>query len=147
MKPFEAWLLLRWKPLMRQQRLSQKKRQEPRRQCVSRQEPGNESGIATTRREIRERLGCGATVLRVHLERLCRWEYVIPQSSGRGTMAKYQLLFNGRGYEGQPTFCGLVDVSKLTDKCMYDEQLGGGKRPVGSPLAGALRGYIKSASH
>jgi DNA primase len=74
----------------------------------------NESEIRFTRREIRERLGWGATVLRVHLERLCRWEYVVPQSSGRGALAKYQLLFNGRGYEGQPTFCGLVDASKLT---------------------------------
>ncbi len=73
-----------------------------------------EAEVRFTRREIRERLGWGATVLRVHLERLCRWEYVVPQSSGRGNLAKYQLLFNGRGYEGQPTFCGLVDASKLT---------------------------------
>ena len=73
----------------------------------------SEAEVRFTRREIRERLGWGATVLRVHLERLCRWEYVIPQSSGRGALAKYQLLFSGRGYEGQPTFCGLVEASKL----------------------------------
>ena len=72
-----------------------------------------EAEVRFTRREIRERLGWGATVLRVHLERLCRWEYVVPQSSGRGTLAKYQLLFSSRGYEGQPTFCGLVEASKL----------------------------------
>jgi len=72
-----------------------------------------EAEIRFTRREIRERLGCGATVLRVHLERLCRWEYVVPHGSGRGTLAKYQLLFSGRGYEGQPTLCGLVDASQL----------------------------------
>ena len=84
-----------------------------------------EAEVRFTRREIRERLGCGATVLRVHLERLCRWEYVVPQSSGRGTLAKYQLLFNGRGYEGQPTFCGLVDASKLTESACTTSNLAG----------------------
>ncbi|TWU02316.1 DNA primase [Stieleria varia] len=76
----------------------------------------HDSEVRFTRRELREHLGWGATQLRTHLERLCRWEYVVPHSSGsRGKLAQYELLFDGQGYEGQPTLCGLADPAKLTD--------------------------------
>jgi hypothetical protein len=81
--------------------------------------------VRFTRRLIREQLGWGATVLRTHLERLCRWEYVIPQASGRGKLAEYCLLFNGRGYEGQPTFCGLVDPARLVEPVPMTDHLAG----------------------
>jgi len=39
-------------------------------------------------------------------------EYVLAhRSSGRGN--EYELLYDGRGREGQPTMCGLIDVNKL----------------------------------
>jgi len=60
-------------------------------------------------------LGWGATQLRNHLERLCRWEYVVPDGGGRGKLVEYHLLYDGRGDEGQPTLCGLIDPSKLRE--------------------------------
>jgi hypothetical protein len=76
----------------------------------------HESEIRFTRRQLRETLGWGTTQLRCHLERLVRWEYVLAHGSGsRGKLAEYELLFDGRGYEGQPTLCGLTDPSKLEE--------------------------------
>jgi hypothetical protein len=76
----------------------------------------HEDEVRFTRRELREQLGWGATQLRTHLERLVRWEYVVAHGrGGRGKLAQYELLFDGRGYEGQPTYCGLVDPSTLDD--------------------------------
>jgi hypothetical protein len=49
------------------------------------------------------------------LERLCRWEYVIAHGGGRGKLTEYELFYDGRGYEGQPTVCGLVDPSTLSE--------------------------------
>ena len=55
----------------------------------------------------------GDLTLRIHLERLCRWEYVVAHGGGRGKLTEYELLYDGRGYEGQPTLCGLVDPATL----------------------------------
>ena len=68
-----------------------------------------------TRRFIRERLKWGATQLRIHLDRLADMEYVIVHSSGRGKVSTYELLFDGRGREGELTLCGLIDPSTLVD--------------------------------
>jgi hypothetical protein len=70
--------------------------------------------VRFTRRQIREQLGWGS-VLRTHIERLCRWEYVVAHGGGRGKLTEYELLYDGRGYEGQPTVCGLVDPAKLSE--------------------------------
>jgi hypothetical protein len=74
----------------------------------------HESEIRFTRRQIREHLGWGSA-LRTHLDRLCRWEYVLVHGGGRGKLTEYELLYDGRGYEGQPTLCGLKDPGTLTD--------------------------------
>jgi hypothetical protein len=42
-------------------------------------------------------------------------EYVIVHSSGRGKVSTYELLFDGRGREGELTLCGLIDPSTLVD--------------------------------
>ena len=68
-----------------------------------------------TRRFLRERLKWGATQLRIHLDRLADMEYVIVHSSGRGKVSTYELLFDGRGREGELTLCGLIDPSTLVD--------------------------------
>lgn len=76
----------------------------------------SECDVLFTRRELREQLGWGATQLRIHLERLCRWEYVVPHGNGgRGKLTQYELLFDGRGYEGQRTVCGLADPETLAE--------------------------------
>jgi len=71
--------------------------------------------VLFTRRQARETLGWSATPMRVHLERLCRDEYVLPHGGGNGRLARYSLLFDGRGREGEPAFTGLVDPASLKD--------------------------------
>jgi len=65
-----------------------------------------------TRRMIRESLGWGQTALKKHLERLAEMEYLLSQRSG-SRRCEYELIYDGRGREGQPTMCGLIDVTKL----------------------------------
>jgi len=65
-----------------------------------------------TRRDIREALGWNQTALRKHVERLIEMEYMLVHR-GAGRRVEYELMYDGRGREGQPTMCGLLDVSKL----------------------------------
>jgi len=65
-----------------------------------------------TRRMIREAVGWNQTALKKHLDRLMEMEYVISHRGG-GRRIEYELLYDGRGREGQPTMCGLIDVTKL----------------------------------
>ena len=39
-------------------------------------------------------------------------EYIIVHRAG-SRMCEYELLYDGRGREGQPTLCGLLDPAKL----------------------------------
>jgi hypothetical protein len=71
--------------------------------------------VQFTRREAREALGWSASPMRIHLERLCRHEYVVGHGGGNGKLYRYSLLYDGRGREGQPTFTGLIDSSSLTE--------------------------------
>jgi DNA primase len=68
-----------------------------------------------TRRFLRENLKWGATQLRIHLDRLVEMEYVLVHIAGRGKVTQYELLFDGRGREGELTLCGLIDPSTLVD--------------------------------
>jgi hypothetical protein len=70
--------------------------------------------IRFTRRQIREQLGWGATALRVHLDRLCAWEYVVAHGGGRGRLIRYELLQENSGDTDHRTVCGLADPNKLT---------------------------------
>jgi len=65
-----------------------------------------------TRRMVRESIGWNQTALKKHLDRLLEMEYVIPHR-GEGRRVQYELLYDGRGREGQPTMCGLIDAAKL----------------------------------
>ncbi|TWU62310.1 DNA primase [Crateriforma conspicua] len=65
-----------------------------------------------TRRFIRERLGWGQTQVKLHVDRLIEMEYVLAHRVS-GRHVEYELLYDGRGREGQPTMCGLIDVTKL----------------------------------
>jgi hypothetical protein len=65
-----------------------------------------------TRRQLREALGWSQTALKRHLERLLEMEFVIGHRAGARS-SEYELLYDGRGREGQPTLCGLIDPSKL----------------------------------
>ncbi len=78
-----------------------------------------------TRRLIREQLGWGQTQLKLHLDRLLEMEYVLTHRNG-GRRLEYELLYDGGGREGQPTMCGLIDVSKLTGNSKPTEDPGKG---------------------
>ena len=80
-------------------------------ECKSQKLKQNE--FRFTRRFIRESLGWSQTALRKHIERLLEMEYMIPHRDG-GRRTQYELLYDGRGREGQPTMCGLIDVKKLS---------------------------------
>ncbi len=66
-----------------------------------------------TRRMVRESIGWSQTALKKHIERLMEMEYVLPHRAG-SRRVEYELIYDGRGREGQPTMCGLIDVTKLT---------------------------------
>jgi hypothetical protein len=77
-----------------------------------------------TRREVREHTGWGNTQLKIHLRRLEDLEYLIVHSGGPGRRMVYELLYDGRGSEGQRRLLGLLDVDQLT-KCTYDSNRSG----------------------
>ena len=93
-----------------------------------------------TRRFLRERLKWGATQLRIHLDRLEEMEYVLIHIAGRGKVTQYELLFDGRGREGELTLCGLIDPSTLVDPQSRsperkDSQIGSSSTiPLSGPL-------------
>ena len=70
--------------------------------------------IRFTRRELREALGWGQTQLKLHLDRLAQYEYVHVHS-GPGRTLQYELRFDGRGREGEPTLYGLTDPASLVE--------------------------------
>ena len=82
-----------------------------RTQCE--QQQLKQSEYRFTRRFVRENLGWGQTQVKLHIDRLMEMEYVI-QHRGSGRRVEYELLYDGRGREGQPTMCGLIDLTKLT---------------------------------
>ena len=82
-----------------------------RKECEAQKLQQNE--YLFTRRFMRERLGWGQTQIKLHVDRLIEMEYVLPHRGG-GRHVQYELLYDGRGREGQPTMCGLIDVAKLT---------------------------------
>jgi len=84
-----------------------------RKECESQQI--EQAQYRFTRRFLREHLRWGATQLRIHLDRLVEMEYVLVHVGGRGKVTQYELLFDGRGREGELTLCGLIDPSTLVD--------------------------------
>jgi hypothetical protein len=68
--------------------------------------------VRFTRRQLRESLAWSQTQLKLHLDRLAQYEYVHVHS-GPGRTLQYQLRFDGRGREGEPTLYGLSDPSSL----------------------------------
>lgn len=76
-----------------------------------------------SRREVRDCLGWGDTQLKVHLARLVDLEYILTHRGGRGQRFVYELLYDGRGQNGEPFLPCLIDVEKL--KARYDPDRSG----------------------
>jgi len=70
-----------------------------------------QSEVRFTRKQIRDRYGWGQTQLKLHLDKLVEMEYVMAHKTG-ARLVEYELLYDGRGREGQPTLPGLIDPSK-----------------------------------
>jgi DNA primase catalytic core len=102
-----------------------------------------------TRRAVRERIGWGNTQLKVHLHRLEEMEYVIAHH-GRGNQCSvYELLYDGRGKDGEPFMCGLLDVEKLRtydgERSGSEAERSGSGRPAVGPWPVGGRGAVGSS--
>jgi DNA primase len=86
-----------------------------------------------TRKTVRGATGWGDTQLKIHLRRLVDLEHLVVHRSGRGHA--YELVYDGRGRDGQRFLAGLLDPEKLVDA----ERSGSGRPSVG-PASGAGRG-------
>ena len=89
-----------------------------------------------TRREVREYGSWSYEQLRVHLERLVNLEYLLVHRGGRGQQFVYELLYDGKGQDGNPFLMGLIDVSE--EKTLRNEgtaeSLGGSNGGFGGGL-------------
>jgi len=66
-----------------------------------------------TRREIRKYTGWSEFQVRTHLDRLVLLEYVLVHRGGRGQSFVYELLYDGKGKEGEAFLMNLLDVETL----------------------------------
>ena len=84
------------------------------------------------RRDIRERFSWGQTQLKLHLDRLLEMEYVLAHRTATRTI-EYELLFDGRGREGQPTLPGLIDPTKCNPSTSTISS-SGASEPTSAPM-------------
>jgi DNA primase catalytic core len=104
-----------------------------------------------SRRELRTALGWSHTQLRIHLDRLVEWEYLLVHRGSRGQSFVYELLYDGDAHQDNPHLSGLIDVTALRTQstaptCSYDKKLAGeptnlagSKRPQNAPITGGWR--------
>jgi DNA primase len=94
--------------------------------------------VRFTRRDLRERLGWGQTQLKIHLDRLLEMEYVMTHRTAT-RLVEYELIFDGRGREGQPTLPGLIDPTKCdsppsTITSGLEHSISGQASPISGPV-------------
>jgi hypothetical protein len=65
------------------------------------------------RRDVRDATGWSDFQVRTHIEKLVALEYVLVHRGGRGQLFSYELLYDGRGQDGEPFLVGLIEVEKL----------------------------------
>ncbi len=78
-----------------------------------------------TRRQIRESTGWTDSRLKIHLRRLEDLEYLLVHRGARGQSYVYELLYDGKGRDGQPFLMGLLDTDKLSKGYRYDAKKSG----------------------
>lgn len=88
-----------------------------------------------SRKEVRGATGWSYEQVRVHLDRLVAFEYVLVHRGGRGQSFVYELLYDGQGQEGQPHVNGLLDVEALRQTRTIST-LGGEGSGYGDPVGG-----------
>lgn len=67
-----------------------------------------------SRRDVVERTGLGHTQVKLHLDRLVELEHVLVHHGGRGQSFVYELLYDGKGKDGEPFLSGLINTSAAT---------------------------------
>jgi len=94
--------------------------------------------VTFTRRDVRAFTGWSNTQLRLHLDRLEDFEYVVALRGMKGSSYEYQLAFDGDAASAKPQLMGLIDLEKLSERnpatagLGYDPKLAG----AGGELAG-----------
>lgn len=102
--------------------------------------------VRFSRRELRESLGMGDTQLRLHLDRLVLFEYVLARREGSGGKLVYELVYDGAGQDGKPFVPGLIDIEQLKSTLTTVNSRGSTPEVAGrlrgdrGPIAGGLRG-------
>jgi DNA primase len=124
--------------------------------------------VRFTRREVREASGWGGggdTQLKIHLSRLVDLEHLLVHHGGRGQSFVYELLWDGRGQDGDPVLSGLLDPAELTplppSPSGYDVKWSGSEpgwsgleaersgsgRPLVGPRSGGGRSPLSAGNH
>lgn len=74
------------------------------------------SAYRFNRRDVRDATGWSDFQVRTHMEKLVTLEYVLVHRGGRGQLFSYELLYDGRGQDGEPFLVGLIEVEKLKNE-------------------------------
>lgn len=89
--------------------------------------------IRFSRRQVREATGWHLTPVKIHLDRLVDYEYVVVHRGGRGQSFEYELVYDGEGKDGSPFLAGLLDVNDLGRSRGYDANLSGSRANLSGP--------------
>ncbi|MFZ2959791.1 MAG: CHC2 zinc finger domain-containing protein [Candidatus Ozemobacteraceae bacterium] len=82
------------------------------------------------RRDLLDNIGWTYDQIRVHLERLVEFEYVLVHRGFQGQRFMYELLYDGKGKDGKPFCVGLIDVGAMkSDTTILT--LGGKRKSLG----------------
>ena len=79
--------------------------------------------VRFTRREAREALALSDTQLRLHLERLVEYEYIIARREGSGGKFTYELAYELEAGADKAHLPGLIDIAAL-NACMTENSRG-----------------------
>lgn len=97
-----------------------------------------------TRRQAREHTGWSNTQLKLHLDRLEDFEYLLSHRGRRGQSFEYELMFDGDPESATPQLTGLLDPDRLSFN--YDAKFTGSEtkftgpdRPQNAPVSGGVR--------
>ena len=85
-----------------------------------------------SRRQVRAFTGWSNTQLKVHLDRLEEFEYIVSRRGMRGSAYEYELLFDGNIESEKPQLVGLIDIDKLK----YDAKFTGAEEKFTAPKRG-----------
>ncbi|MDR0781234.1 MAG: toprim domain-containing protein [Pseudomonadales bacterium] len=98
--------------------------------------------VRFTRRDIRQATGWSDSQLKLHCARLADMEYLLLHGGGRGSLMRYELLYDGQE-PGEKRLCGLIEPQALDNEA---KQSGLNGEKSGSSLAqvGGMSGLLKT---